>query len=85
MVGINGSIEVYGYSAMTKYVLIRRDSSYSCDWWNTHRYRFVLLVDLSVVSRTVWCKKKALPVIRIFFLPNSVGHPLFSGDFRPST
>ncbi len=35
---------------MTKYVLIRCDSSYSCVWWNTHsdRYRFVLLVDLSV-------------------------------------
>ncbi len=36
-----------GYSAMTKYVLIRCDSFYSCVWWNTHRYRFVLLVDLS--------------------------------------
>ncbi len=46
---LNRSLErVSDVSVHDLYVLIRCDSSHSCVWSNTHRYRFVLLVDLIV-------------------------------------
>ncbi len=46
-----GRDQLLNWGAMTKYVLIRCDSSHSCVWWNTHRYRFVLLLDLIVAHQ----------------------------------